>query len=286
LVYLSTRRPSALVGYVLRDHRLYRFQEDAAGDYAVLSTACPAGNMAWLWPFRSTSSSILHLPNEPPNTVRYMVTILSSRSAMAPEGEIGRGCREGSKVVGTLQPADKDALLAGLQKNDTPMHFYRMLDEMPGYSGVGLPASAAPPEGLVRVEGILELSKAFANSPGRVERTPGLRISTVPGLGSFSAFIPVTHPESVNAPCWVTLRLRVLSGHIGFAAYDSRKGIIALTPGIAGVRSPDHRAPRAESCECHPHRDLQSKHPALRRPGGRLRCGRSGKPGCWAPLEL
>jgi len=59
------------------------------------------------------------------------------------EGEIGRGCREGSKVVGTLQPADKDALLAGLQKNDTPMHFYRMLDEMPGYSGVGLPASAA-----------------------------------------------------------------------------------------------------------------------------------------------
>jgi hypothetical protein len=35
----------------------------------------------------------------------------------------------------------------------------------------------------------------------------------------------------------VVLRIQVLSGRVGFAAYDERKGIIALTPAIA--KSPE-----------------------------------------------
>ncbi len=239
LVYLSVHRPEQVVGYVLRNGRLSRFQEDGAGDYAVLSTVCAMENTGWLWPYRSTSSSILHFPSDSPEASRLLVTILAPRSAIAPQGEIGRSCHQISKIPGTLRPADKDALLAGLQRNDPPIHFARMLDEMPGYSGVGLSVSAIPPSGAVRLEGILDLKSASAHPNGRVERTPDLRVTTARGIGAFSAFIPVNHAESVHGPCWVALRLRVLSGHIGFAAYDRRKGsIIARTPQIAGSAAP------------------------------------------------
>ena len=118
------------------------------------------------------------------------------------------------------------------------MQFHSILDEMPGFAGVGLPPSAVPPPGVARVEGIVDLSRAVAVPLGRLERTPGLRVVTAPGLGSFSALIPVNHPETVGGRCWVSLRLRVLSGRIGFAAYDERKGIIARTPAIAGSPMP------------------------------------------------
>ena len=33
-----------------------------------------------------------------------------------------------------------------LRRTDPPMHFYRNLDQMPGYTGVGLPPSEVPPQ--------------------------------------------------------------------------------------------------------------------------------------------
>jgi len=237
LVYLSTRRVPRVVGYVARNGRLYRFQEDPGGDYQVLSVACPQERTPWLWPRRSTFSSILNVSSDSPDAGRLLATILAPRSAMTPSGDIGRGCREISRISGILQFADKEALLAGLRQDDPPMHFYRMLEEMPGYTAMGLPAGATPPPDTIRMDGVLDLSKAFSQSPARVEFRPGLRVATGAGLGAFSGFIPVSHAESIATPCWVVLRIQVLSGRVGFAAFDSRKGIIARTPAIA--RSPE-----------------------------------------------
>jgi hypothetical protein len=237
LVYLSTRRVPQVVGYVARNGRLYRFQEDPGGDYQVLSAACPREQAPWLWPRRSTFSSILDFSQDSPDAGRLLVTILAPRSAMTPSGEIGRGCREISRISGILQLADKEALLATFRRDDPPMHFYRMLEEMPGYIGMGLPADAAPPPDTIRVDGVLDLSKTLAQSPAQVQFRPGLRIATGAGMGTFSVFIPVSRAESIATPCWVALRVHVLSGRIGFAAYDDRKGIIARTPAIA--KSPE-----------------------------------------------
>jgi hypothetical protein len=236
LVYLSARRVPQVVGYVARSGRLYRFQEDPGGDYQVLSAACPPEQTAWLWPWRSTFSSILQFPQGSPEAGRLLVTILAPRSAMTPSGEIGRGCHEISKIPGTLRFADREALLASLRQDDRPIHFCRLLDEMPGYKGVGLPAGAAPPD-TTRVDGILDLSDAFAHRPARVQFRPDLRVVTSAGLGMFSGYIPVSHAESIATPCWVALRLQVLAGRVGFAAFDIRKGIIARTPAIA--KSPE-----------------------------------------------
>jgi hypothetical protein len=112
------------------------------------------------------------------------------------------------------------------------MHFYRTLDGMPGYTGVGLPASAAPPRDAIRVDGILDLAKT-EQTPPRLKWVPHLRVPTAGGRGTFSAFIPVIHAESIASRCWVVLRLRVLAGRVGFAAFDNRTGIIAGTPAIS-----------------------------------------------------
>ena len=237
LVYLTPRRTPQVVGYTVRRGALYRFEEDEKGDQMVLAAVCGPDYMPWLWPWRATSSSILRFPAGSPDAARTLVTILAPRRSVAPDGEIGRGCREVSRTAGTLRPADRGSLLGELLKDDPPMQFHSILDEMPGYAGMGLPPSATPPAGTTPVEGVLDLSKAIPAGTGRVERTGGLRVATAPGLGSFSALIPVSHTESFDR-CWVALRLRVLSGHIGFAAYDSRKGLIARTPGIAGSPAP------------------------------------------------
>jgi hypothetical protein len=234
LIYLSARPVKKVVGYVAWNGRLYRFEEAPAGDYQVLSTVCPQGQPLWLRPWRSKFASILRVAG----TSDLAVTVLAPQSAMAPSGEIGRGCREISRVPGILRFAFKQALLASLRQNDPPMHFYRILDDMPGYTGVGLPANAAPPADARRVDGILDLSKAFAQSPGRVQFVSGLRVTTGPGLGTFSGLIPVQRAESITTPCWVTLRLRVLAGRAGFALFDSPKGIVVRTPAIAKSLEP------------------------------------------------
>jgi hypothetical protein len=223
---------------VARHGRLYRFQEDPGGDYRVLSAACPRERTAWLWPWRSTFSSVLRFPQDSPDAGRLLVTILAPRSAMAPSGEIGRGCREISSIPGILQFADKEALLAGSRRDDPPMQFCRILDEMPRYSGMGLPASAAPPPDTIRMDDVLDLSGAFARRPARAQFRPVLRVTTAAGLGKFSAFIPVSHAESIATPCWVALRVQVLAGHVGFAVFDNRKGIIARTPAFATSPEP------------------------------------------------
>jgi hypothetical protein len=58
-------------------------------------------------------------------------------------------------------------------------------------------------------------------------------------MGGYYASIPVRHPETVGGPCWVQLRLRVLSGRVGFLVSDIHKQEpLARTLGIGAARDP------------------------------------------------
>ena len=173
--------------------------------------------------------------------MKVAVARAASRQILGPGARVS-GRSAAWFASGAAHWADVEAdLLASLRQDDPPIHFHRILDEMPRYSGMGLPASAAPPPDTIRMDGVLDRSSAFAQRPGRVQFRPVLRVTTGAGLGTFSALIPVSHAESIATPCWVMLRVQVLAGHVGFAVFDNRKGIIAR-------RSPQVRNPRQSPC--------------------------------------
>ena len=58
-------------------------------------------------------------------------------------------------------------------------------------------------------------------------------------MGGFFGSIPVYHAESIVGPCWVELKLRVLTGRVGFLAFDLHKGEgLARTLAIETARDP------------------------------------------------
>ena len=230
---LSSQPVASVAGYAMGNGQLFRFQENSEGSYEVLSTVCPAAVGSWYDPRNGVFSTETLLPGDAAEPSRRLVTVLAPRSYLTPAGPVGGSCRELSRVRGILLFEDWKALVAWSREDDPPMHFYRTLDEMPGYTGVGLPASVAPPPDAIRVDGIIDLANAQRKKPARVEWAPNLRVATAPGLGEFSALIPVNHAESVVTRCWVVLRLRVLSGRVAFAAFDNRTGILARTRAIA-----------------------------------------------------
>jgi hypothetical protein len=121
---------------------------------------------------------------------------------------------------------------------------------MPGYTGVGLPPSEIPPPNATRVDNVIDLSKIEAWNNAQINSGPEPRLTTLPHMGAFCAFIPVHHPESITGPCWVQLRLRVLSGRVGFQAFNTQHGGLAHTLGIGAahdaqtvaLRVPDFRS--------------------------------------------
>jgi hypothetical protein len=125
-----------------------------------------------------------------------------------------------------------------LRREDSPMHFYKTLDQMPGYVGVGLPPAEVPPAEATRVDNILELSAMEGWNGVKIEPGPEHRMMTLPSPGAFCGYIPVHHAGTIKGPCWVQLRLRVLSGRIGFQAFNSRTGGLAQTLGIGAAREP------------------------------------------------
>jgi hypothetical protein len=61
-----------------------------------------------------------------------VVTVLTSRGSLEPAGEIGRSCREFSRIRGTLHEVDKYALVRESRLTDLPMQFYRSEADIPG----------------------------------------------------------------------------------------------------------------------------------------------------------
>lgn len=153
------------------------------------------------------------------------------RRLAEPAGWMQRMCTPLATIDGTVSPVDKQRLLDSLDREDTPMHFPRMLEDLPGYSGVKLPSAMTPPLDAVRLDDVLQLNKIQSTSQqAKIERVPQIRLTTPRILGGFAASIPMNHSDEVTAPGWIQLRLRVLTGEIGFAAYNRRSGISARTP--------------------------------------------------------
>jgi hypothetical protein len=239
----SVVQPAQLVGYASRDGQLYRFQQEPGGSYDVISSVCPVSTDVGLtyygwdgrWP--GVFFNVVRIPEDSPDRDRVLVTLLGPRAAANPAEWMTRSCRTLLRVPGRLLLADRKAMVEQLRRTDPPMHFYRNLDQMPGYTGVGVPQSEAPPEEATRVDHMIDTSRMAAINGARTEPGPERRLTTLPYIGPHYGSIPVQHADSVVGPCWVELRLRVLSGRVAFGAFAGSR-MLAKTLIIAAARDP------------------------------------------------
>ena len=232
-VLLSARPARQVVGYAASAGRMYRFDEQEPGDYQVLSAVCPItpelARSRWVNRWPQSFSAVTYLPR-PIFGGTAIATVLSRRDLAQPAGWMRSACHEIGLVHGTLTPIDKAQLLDKFRRDDTVMQFPRTLSEMPGYRGVVLPENMQPPRASSRLDGAVDLDGIHAiSNRAKVERLPGIRITTLPPAGGMSVSIPVTPGSGGSSPRWVQLRLKVLSGEIEFAAFGLQ-GVVAQTP--------------------------------------------------------
>ena len=230
-VQLGVRTVSPVVGYAEWHDQLYRFQEDPAGGYEVLSAICPANSPDWNQPWVGAFATSFGYLDYGANHSEGIGTMLAPRAYMAPAGPVGRGCRDVARIRGALVLDDRRALVDWARRNDAPVHIYRGLEDMPGYTGVGLTPDAVAPAGAVSVPDIVDLPAVEPIASARIERRPVLRVTTVGTPGAFSAMIPVKRSDTVAGPSWVVLTIQVRQGRVGFGAY-TRTGLVAQTLGI------------------------------------------------------
>ena len=218
---------------------MYRFQEEDTGGYEALSVVCGRGGEDWHQPGEGVFSVSMDMVHGP-EAGRRMVTVLAPREKLTPAGAIGRSCREVSRIRGTLLPEDWRLLMEQSQRDDPVMHFYRNLEDMPGFAGVGLAPDATPPGDAVPLENaIADLSGMVAAGEARVEHVPQVRITTNPLPGGYSAFIPVRHTEAAATSAgWVVLRLRVRRGRVGLGACRPDRSLLSRTEFIAPSAEP------------------------------------------------
>jgi hypothetical protein len=237
-VELSSHGATPLVGYAAWKDKLYRFREEDDGGYDAFSAVCGPGVQEWNEPGNGVFGVSLDIIDGP-EAGRRMVTVLAPRFALAPGGAIGRSCREVSRVRGSLVLEDWRALVERSQRDDPLMRFYRNVEDMPGYGGVGLSQESIPPRDAAPLEGaVADLPGIWATGGARVERAPQVRVTTIPVLGGFSAIIPVQHAEAATSGGWIVLTLRVRRGRIGFGARGQDGSLLSRTKAIAPSAEP------------------------------------------------
>jgi len=210
----------------------------------VVSAVCPQspelGLNKWGWYkyWPGVFLAVLQVPDTSPDAGRVLVTLLTPRAVAEPASWMGRNCRTLSRVPGTLLLADRKAMVEKLRRTDLPMHFYRSFEQVPGYKGVGLPASEIPPDQATRVDNVIDFSQMQPWNGAQIDSGASRRLTTLPHMGAYCASIPVHHAESIVGPCWVQLRLRVLSGRVGFQTFNTHTGRLVHTLGIGAARDP------------------------------------------------
>jgi hypothetical protein len=217
---------------------LYRFQAEDGGDYEALSVVCGPGVEDWHQPWNgvfSVSLAIVHGPEAGGS----VVTVLAPRSMLTPAGAIGRSCREVSRIRGTLRLEDWRRLVEQSRRDDPVMHFYRNIEDLPGYVGVGLSPDAIPPADAVPLENaIADLSGIWVDGGARVERVPQVRVTTSPVRAIFSVLIPVKHTEAAASAGWIVVKLRVRRGRVGLGACPKDRSLLSRTKSIAASAEP------------------------------------------------
>lgn len=108
-----------VTGFALQHGQLYRFQEDPAGAYKLMSLVCPVSDTEDYrgGPF----SSLLYLPNTD-QTTRALVTALVPP---APDNSRHPACRAVQQINGFLLLADRRELVEKMRSEDQPIIFYR-----------------------------------------------------------------------------------------------------------------------------------------------------------------
>jgi hypothetical protein len=235
LLLFSSQLVTQVQGYATRDHQLYQFREAPSGDYSVISAECPAepvlSGRVVLVGSPSLFSTMLRLPKHAASPPGVLVTVLTPRHSPEPAGWIRQSCRSIAEISGWLRIADRTALVDRLRREDQPIHFYRKVENVPGYTGVGVPPAATPPGNSVVLGRVLDLPHIQIGDPSaRIERTPQLRIMTGPRLGTYAAIIPVVQGAAIDTPNWVKIRLRVTVGRIGILAWNPKLGALKRTP--------------------------------------------------------
>jgi len=254
-VLLSLAPPAQLVGYASHDGQLYRFQQEAGGSYEAIAAVCPvsaeSGLEDWGWSrdWPGTFSTVLRISETSPEAHRKLVVLVAPRAIAEPASWMSRACRTVSRTPGTLLLADRKGMVDKLRRTDPPMHFYRSIDEVPGYRGVGLPEAAMPPQGTVRLDNVIDVPSTEAINGARLDAAPARRLTTLPHMGGYYGSIPLRHAATVDGPCWVQLRFRVLRGRVGFAVATAGQAFLAHTPGIAASPDPQTIALRVASLQ-------------------------------------
>jgi len=237
-VELGSLRTAPLVGYAAWGGQLYRFQEEDDGGYEALSVVRGPGGEDWHQPWNGVFSVSLEMVHGPEAGSR-MVTVLAPRSMLTPAGAIGRSCREVSRVRGTLRLEDWRRLVEESRRDDPVMHFYRNIEDLPGYAGVGLSPDAIPPGDAVPLrDAIADLSGIWVADGARVERVPQVRITTNPEQAIFSALIPIKHTEAATSAGWIVVKLRVRRGRVGLGACPKDRSLLSRTKSIAPSAEP------------------------------------------------
>ncbi len=236
-VQLSSQPPVPLVGFAEWDDQLYRFEQDGGDGYIAVTALCPAAGDDFHAPWAGSFSAVYKM-----NDGQRLVAVLAPQPFFAPAGRVGQGCRELSRISGTLIPDDRGQLVEWSRHNDAPIHFYRGIDGLPGYHGVGLPPDAIAPANAVPVAGVADLPAILGSNGGSVERSTAIRVNTAPGYGTFSAYFPIHNAASVISHCWVVLKLQVRQGRVGFGVATPESSLIGATKVIAPSPAPQEVA--------------------------------------------
>ena len=130
LNYLLLRgAPSPQVtGFALKQGQLYRFLEDHAGPYTVISLACPVAEAE---NYREAPfSSLLYLPKGD-QAARAIVTALLQPIGSPSYASLHPDCKVVEETHGVLIFVDRRELVEKMRREDQTIRFYRSLSDVP-----------------------------------------------------------------------------------------------------------------------------------------------------------
>ena len=234
-VLLSPHPVAEVQGYAMLGGRLQRFDQHPDGDYELIAAACP--NLPetpferWNSRWPDTASAVLYLPGPRPDGATNVVTILTPSSRPQASAEIARSCRELFRARGGMTAADPEALIHELRTGDTTIRFARNVEDVPGFRGVHPPRDTMPPAGLVRVDGVLDLSAIQPAGPrSRLEFLPQVSVTVPAGPGQFGAALPVSHAQFIPGTCWAQVRIKVLRGRVELTSFRDPNTFLGDSP--------------------------------------------------------
>ena len=223
----KTSAPSQVKGFLFREGKLYRFNQNEDGPFFFISRVCQFDS----WPaknkFNLPNFDAIYLPKgnaeDPSRSIlpaarsgdlqSAIVTSLLSRDEFASRQRgLDQECSVLDTITGTLEQIEVDPLLAGWRTSERPMQFYRSMDDI-----------AARPF-LANTVALPDFNASHLHSLFRRVSITGDRIKTLStSWPTYSYAADIQLPANLPSPGWVVIRQKVTSGQIGFGILDDQK---------------------------------------------------------------